>query len=107
MPEVVSQVEALEKAASSSNGSGSNGSRPPRIKSWAASPKLFPCEVSPEARGLMKEVGHQEPGSLQARLMCTSRTTFIINKISACSLACFWLRPALNKSIHAEQGELK
>ncbi len=57
MPEVVSQVEALERAASSSNnGNGSsNGSRPARIKSWAASPKLFPCDVSPEAKDLMKE----------------------------------------------------
>lgn len=80
LPEVVSQVEFLEGSASSSNG---NGSRPqvgggsgkkgkgkgakgsgsangvkagPPLKTWAANPKLFPCDVSPEAQKLIKEV---------------------------------------------------
>ncbi len=55
MPEVVSQVEALERAASS-NGSSSNGARAPRLKTWAASPKLFPCEVTAEGKRLVEEV---------------------------------------------------
>lgn len=50
MPEIVSQVETLEKAASS------NGSKAPRLKTWAASPKLFPCDISPDAQKLMHEV---------------------------------------------------
>ena len=70
LPEVVSQVEALEGHASS------NGSRPqasangkkgkgkgakkggPLLKTWAANPKLFPCDVSPEAPKLIDEVRH-------------------------------------------------
>ena len=59
MPEVVSLVDA--DAAPGSNGSSSSG-RPQRAvprgltaRSWAVSPKLFPCEVSPEARGLAGE----------------------------------------------------
>lgn len=55
MPEVVSQVEALERAASS-NGSSNNGARAPRLKTWAASPKLFPCEVTAEGKRLVEEV---------------------------------------------------
>ncbi|CAL8466787.1 g6323 [Coccomyxa elongata] len=54
MPEVVSQVDALERAKSS-NGSSSNGARSPRLKTWAASPKLFPCEVTAEGKRLMEE----------------------------------------------------
>ena len=71
LPEVVSQVDHLEGQASSSNGSrpqassngkkgkgkskGSEGSGRP-LKSWAANPKLFPCDVSPEAQKLVDEV---------------------------------------------------
>lgn len=60
MPEVVSQVESLEKAASASG--NSNGAKAPRIKSWAASPKLFPCDVSPDGKRLMQEVRRTVPG---------------------------------------------
>eukprot|EP00884_Botryococcus_braunii_P014936 jgi/Botrbrau1/23443/Bobra.106_1s0004.1 len=48
MPEVVSQVETLEKAASS-------GAKAPRLKSWAVSPELFQRELSPETVKLMAE----------------------------------------------------
>ncbi len=70
LPEVVSQVDHLE-GHSSSNGSrpqassngkkgkgknkGGEGSGRP-LKSWAANPKLFPCEVAPEAQKLVDKV---------------------------------------------------
>ncbi|KAK9821732.1 hypothetical protein WJX81_008527 [Elliptochloris bilobata] len=56
MPEVVSAVEALEASA--------GGSRKPEIvgtagrpaqRSWAVSPKLFPCELSSEAQAAVSE----------------------------------------------------
>ena len=71
LPEVVSQVDHLEGQGSS------NGSRPQAssngktgkgkgkssesknvapLRTWAANPKLFPCEVAPEAQQLVKEV---------------------------------------------------
>ncbi len=68
LPEVVSQVDHLEGQASSngsrpqasSNGKkgkakGGEGSERP-LKSWAANPKLFPCNVAPEAQKLVDEV---------------------------------------------------
>lgn len=64
MPEVVSQVEALEAGArhsSSSNGNGasSNGAARTRLKTWAAAPSLFPCDASPVAKQAVKEVSFQ------------------------------------------------
>ena len=67
MPEVVSQVEALEAAAArrgSSNGAGAsgNGAPPkPRLKTWAAAPGLFPCDVSPEGKKAVQEVRPLNP----------------------------------------------
>ncbi len=49
MPEVVSQVEALEKAASA-------GTSAARLKTWAVSPDLFPRELSAESSKLLAEV---------------------------------------------------
>ena len=67
MPEVVSQVEALEAAGG--NGAhkkrkggkarNSNGAEPapaPALKSWAVSSQLFPCQLSKRATELMQEV---------------------------------------------------
>lgn len=47
MPEVVSQVESLEKAV--------NG-KPGRLKTWAVSPGLFERELSPETSKLVDQV---------------------------------------------------
>ena len=71
LPEVVSQVDHLE-GQGSSNGSrpqaSSNGKKgkgkgrssesknEAPLRTWAANPKLFPCEVAPEAQHLVKEV---------------------------------------------------
>lgn len=57
MPEVVSAVEALEAQAGASRkpeyvGAGGR----PRQRSWAVSPKLFPCELSSEAKSAISEV---------------------------------------------------
>ena len=57
MPEVVSAVEALEAAAGGSRvpefvGAGGR----PKKRSWAVSPKLFPCELSSEAQTAISEV---------------------------------------------------
>ena len=57
MPEVVSAVEALEAQAGASRkpeyvGAGGR----PRQRSWAVSPKLFPCELSSEAKAAISEV---------------------------------------------------
>ncbi len=54
MPSVVSQVESLEAAAGKGKGAGRDGAKKPPtevtrarpVKSWAASPDLFPCELS-------------------------------------------------------------
>ena len=76
LPEVVSQVDHLEGQASSNGsrpqassngkkgkakakgegkGRGSDsGGRP--LRTWTANPKLFPCEVPPEAQKLVQEV---------------------------------------------------
>ena len=56
MPEVVSAVEALEAQAGASRkpeyvGTGGR----PRQRSWAVSPKLFPCELSSEAKAAISE----------------------------------------------------
>lgn len=70
LPEVVSQVEALESHASSNGGrpqASANGKKGkgkgakkggPPLKTWAANPKLFPCDVSPEVQKLIDEVRH-------------------------------------------------
>ena len=60
MPEVVSAVESLESQAGASRKSeyvGVGGR--PRQRSWAVSPKLFPCELSSEAKAAISEVRHR------------------------------------------------
>ena len=71
LPEVVSQVDHLEGQGSSNGsrpqansngkkgkgkGKSSESSNGAPLRTWAANPKLFPCEVAPEAQQLVKEV---------------------------------------------------
>ncbi len=73
LPDVVSQVEALESHASSNGstpqasangkkgkGKGARKGAAP-LKTWTADPKLFPCDVSPEAQKLIDEVSLGPP----------------------------------------------
>lgn len=64
LPEIVSQVDYLEGHASSNGSKPQNGKKGKKsdkkgapLKTWAANPKLFPCDVSPEAQKLTDEVG--------------------------------------------------
>ena len=60
MPAVVSQVDSLEAAAGKGGGGGKKqqaatqvATRARPVKSWAASPDLFPCELSAETKQLI------------------------------------------------------
>ena len=69
MPEVVSAVDALEAGAGASRvpeyvGAGGR----PRQRSWAVSPKLFPCELSPEAQAAVTEARPKGFFAIQAAL---------------------------------------
>jgi hypothetical protein len=56
MPEVVSPVEALEAGAASRRPELVGPGGKPRQRSWAVSPKLFPCELSAEAQAAIAGV---------------------------------------------------
>ena len=85
MPEVVSAVEALEAQAGAPRkpeyvGAGGR----PRQRSWAVSPKLFPCELSSEAKTAISEVCHR-----LARLLCSAAGLQDLATCGRTQAACF------------------
>lgn len=74
LPEVVNQVEALEK---------SPNKKKPQLKTWSVSPDMFPTQLSPDTLSQAKEVksfslsSHSFSLSLSSQNSCFKETYFV------------------------------